>query len=95
MQRLSIDPSNAYLRSGDKCSYMLSVDNFQPGDYIEIYGVHTHLTDLTLFFGGYSPISSNKSLKLTNGKKYMLDGSQQLFVILNVTAEDASEKPYF
>ena len=73
-QRLAIDPAQAYLPAGDICSYMLTAGDFEEGDMVEISGVDTHLVDLTLFFGGYSPTSSNKALRLTSGKRYMLDG---------------------
>ena len=43
---------------------------------IEISGVDAHLTELTIFFGGYSPVTSSKSLKLANKRRYVLDGSQ-------------------
>ena len=74
---------------------MLSVDDYKPGDKIEISNVQAHLVDLTVFFGGYSLISSEKSMQLITGKRYMFDGSQHLFVISNVKAEEATEKPYF
>ena len=62
---------------------------------IEISGVDAHLTELTIFFGGYSPVTSSKSLKLANKRRYVLDGSQQQFLIVEVKAENANQKPYF
>jgi hypothetical protein len=39
---------------GDKCSYLLSVDDYQTGDMIELAAIDSVKMDLVLFHGGYS-----------------------------------------
>ena len=75
MDYLIVEPTSAFLTTDHICSYMLTIENYQEGDMIEISGVDTHLTELTIFFGGYSPLTSNKSLKLANKRLYLLDGA--------------------
>ena len=75
MDYLIVEPTSAFLTTDHICSYMLTIENYQDGDMIEISGVDAHLTGLTIFFGGYSPLTSNKSLKLANKRRYLLDGA--------------------
>ena len=72
---LTVEPTSAFLSNDHICSYMLTIENYQEGDMIEITGVDAHLTELTIFFGGYSPVTSSKSLKLANKRRYLLDGT--------------------
>ena len=72
---LTVEPTSAFLSTDHICSYMLTIENYQEGDMIEISGVDAHLTELTIFFGGYSPVTSSKSLKLANKRRYLLDGT--------------------
>ena len=74
---------------------MLSTENYRDGDIVEISSVTNHEFEATIFFGGHSPASSKKSIKISNRSKYTLDGSQQIFLVLDVTTEATLEKPYF
>ena len=51
---VSINPFETFLTEGDKCSYMLSVDDYEQGDAIELSAIDYVRMELTLFHGGYS-----------------------------------------
>ena len=55
---ISINPFEAFLETGDKCSYLLSVDEYGSGDMIELSAIDSSKIDLVLFHGGYSLGSS-------------------------------------
>lgn len=38
----------------DKCSYLLSVDEYKQGDMIELSAIDSLKMDLVLYHGGYS-----------------------------------------
>lgn len=44
---------------GDKCSYLLSVDEYSDGDTIELTVTDAVKNRLTLFYGGYSLASAS------------------------------------
>ena len=83
---MTVDPTSAFLGAEHICSYMLTVDNYREGDMIEVFGLDSYLTEIPVFFGGYSPVTASKSIKLSNNRRYKLDGSQQQFLIVEVHA---------
>jgi len=51
--------------------------------------------DLVLFHGGYSIGSASERTVLSNGKRYLVDGTQKLFLMVSTNAKSNSGKPYF
>lgn len=74
---------------------MLSVDDYEKGDMIELSAIDSNKMDLVLFHGGYSLASANQRTLLENGKRYLIDGTQKLFLMANVNDRNSSRKPYF
>ena len=83
------------METGDKCSYLLSVDSFAQGDMIELSAIDSYKIDLQLYHGGYSLSSSQHRTHLENGKKYLIDGSQKLFLMVDTVYFPFKGKPYF
>lgn len=92
---ISINPFDTFMDTGDKCSYLLSVDEFSQGDRIELSAIDSSKIDLQLFHGGYSLASSLHRTHLENGKRYLVDGSQKLFLIADAVHTPSQGKPYF
>lgn len=92
---ISINPFDTFLETGDKCSYLLSVDEYAKGDMIELSAIDSSKIDLVLFHGGYSLGSSQHRTSLDNGKRYLIDGSQKLFLMADTLASNKQGKPYF
>ena len=51
---IAINPFDTFMEPGDKCSYLLSVDDYSEGDMIELSAIDTSKMELVLFNGGYS-----------------------------------------
>ena len=51
--------------------------------------------ELVLYHGGYSLASSTDSIKLEDTKRYIVDGTQMLFLITNTAQNNLHGKPYF
>ena len=51
---ISINPFEAFMQVDDKCSYLLSVDEYKQGDMIELSAIDSLKIDLVLYHGGYS-----------------------------------------
>ena len=51
---ISVNPFETFMQTGDKCSYMLSVDDYQKGDVIELSAIDSVKMELALYTGGYS-----------------------------------------
>jgi len=79
----------------DKCSYLLSVDEYKQGDMIELSAIDSLKMDLVLYHGGYSLGSASQKTKLANGKRYLIDGTKKLFLLANTVNSSAIGKPYF
>lgn len=66
---------------------------------IELSQIDSVKMNLVLFSGGYSLTTSTNRLELASGTKYMLDGTQKLFLIADTLDVDqmttAFTKPYF
>ena len=102
---VGINPFETFMEKGDKCSYMIQVDDFEEGDMIELSAIDKKQMDLVLFSGGYSLTTSTNRVELANGTKYLLDGTQKLFLIADTLGADADSqltcagggisKPYF
>ena len=95
---VGINPFETFMAKGDKCSYMIQVDDYQDGDMIELSQIDSVKMNLVLFSGGYSLTTSTNRLELVSGTKYMLDGTQKLFLVADTLEEDqlaAFSKPYF
>lgn len=92
---ISINPFDTFLEVGDKCSYMLSVDDYAQGDMIELSAIDSVKIDLVLFHGGYSLGSSQHRTPLENGKRYLIDGTQKLFLMADTASSTKQGKPYF
>lgn len=72
---ISVNPFETFLETGDKCSYMISVDEYQEGDVIELGAIDSVKMELVLFTGGYSLGGSHLETELENGKLYHIDGT--------------------
>ena len=83
------------METGDKCSYLLSVDSFAQGDMIELSAIDSNKINLQLYHGGYSLSSSQHQTHLENGKRYLIDGSQKLFLMVETVYTPSQGKPYF
>ena len=70
-----MNPFETFLEVGDKCSYLLSVDDYQQGDVIELGAIDAVKMELILFTGGYSLGSAHQRTVLENGKRYHIDGT--------------------
>ena len=95
LTEVSINPFETFMAPGDKCSYLLQVDDYEAGDVIELSGIDSVRMELTLFHGGYSLGSSTQKTQLENGKRYLLDGTQKLFLMTNTVDSGYFGKPYF
>jgi hypothetical protein len=51
---ISINPFQAFMQVDDKCSYLLSVDEYKQGDMIELSSIDSLKMELVLYYGGYS-----------------------------------------
>lgn len=94
---ISINPFETFMSPGDKCSYLLSVDDYEQGDMIELSAIDFVKMELVLFHGGYSLGSATMRTPLENGKRYLVDGTQKLFLMANTlqNSSDYASKPYF
>ena len=95
---ISVSPVNTAQLVGDKCSYLLSVDEYSDGDQIELTVTDAVKNRLTLFYGGYSLASASKRISLEDGQRYQLDGTQMLFLVTEtIQSEDSMDfsKPHF
>lgn len=95
---ISINPFETFMSPGDKCSYLLSVDDYEQGDMIELSAIDSVKMELVLFHGGYSLGSATMRTVLDNGKRYLVDGTQKLFLMANTVdamGSQFSSKPYF
>jgi hypothetical protein len=72
---ISINPFETFMAEGDKCSYLLSVDDYQTGDMIELSAIDSLKMDLVLYHGGYSLGSATQRTVLKNGQRYQVDGT--------------------
>jgi len=72
---ISINPFQTFMAPGDKCSYMLSVDDYDDGDMIELSAIDSNKMDLIIYHGGYSLTSASQKTILQNGKRYLIDGT--------------------
>lgn len=92
---ISVNPFETFLQKGDKCSYLLSVDDYQQGDMIELGGIDQVKMELVLYTGGYSLGSAHQRTVLEHGKRYHVDGTQKLFLMANTIDTQQIGKPYF
>lgn len=72
---ISVNPFETFLQTGDRCSYLLSVDEYEEGDVIELGAIDSVKMELILFTGGYSLGSAHLETVLENGKRYHMDGT--------------------
>ena len=62
---------------------------------IELSAIDSNKINLQLYHGGYSLPSSQHQTHLENGKRYLIDGSQKLFLMVEAVYTPSQGKPYF